>query len=217
MVDPASTAWLQDLIGSECSLAALVVDSILGWFFGSATYKYRFVWFPWVRKISLRLLSKTGRIVLRKLSSHSLDGWRWILLHFSSYGMDGMGKGLLALLCVSKCKTLRLLLFSPLFLCHKASCCPAVTPDWLLSLSGWAVQRSRRCSPTCLLLPFSHRGVCYSQIWGSNSRSSCDSWWKGLLEHFRKSQSEMGDFLFYREGSVRCCFHARARRGLLWN
>lgn len=152
-MDPASTAWLQDLIGSECSLAALVVDSVSSWFFGSATYKYRFVCSPWIRKISLRLLSKTVWIILRNLSLHctylpSLDGWRWILLRFSSYGMDGMGEGLLAVLCVSKCNTSRLLLFSALLLCHKASCWPAATPDWLLALSGWAVFREAGgCSP----------------------------------------------------------------------
>lgn len=58
MVDPASTSWLQELIGFECYLAAVVIDSVWGWFFGSATYKYRFVHYLWVRKISLRLLSK---------------------------------------------------------------------------------------------------------------------------------------------------------------
>lgn len=58
MVDPASTSWLQELIGFECGLAALITDHVSGWFFGSATLKYRFVHCPWVRKISLRLLSK---------------------------------------------------------------------------------------------------------------------------------------------------------------
>jgi len=44
--------------GFACCLAVLVIDSVWAWFFGSAMYKYRFVHYLWVRKISLRLLSK---------------------------------------------------------------------------------------------------------------------------------------------------------------
>lgn len=147
MVDPASTSWLQELIGFECGLAALITDHVSGWFFGSATHKYRFVHCPWVRKISLRLLSKQKgsfwetplhRVCLAWMTG---DAPCIVLLH-----MAWMRWGKDCWKYISKCNIVKTPAVFPFISVVTKSCCPAVTACLTLASRAALFREAGGCS-----------------------------------------------------------------------